>query len=113
MTYTELKELAKKVNAGYVPTDEEIQATRETLEPTLAAICQAVEKLAAALAEVLPVWAQALSEMVPLLLKADRELDRCPNHRVAHLARHARKYRTRKKNLHRAFKLLEKEEVIP
>lgn len=33
----------------------------------------------------------------------------CPDRRVAHLALHGKKRRTRKKNLHRAFRILEKE----
>ena len=33
----------------------------------------------------------------------------CPNKRVAHLALHAKKKRTRKKNIHRAVYILEKE----
>lgn len=34
----------------------------------------------------------------------------CPNKRVAHLALHAKKARTRKKNFHRAIKILEEME---
>ena len=34
-------------------------------------------------------------------------LDCCPNKRVVHLAKHGKKKRTRKKNLHRAIKILE------
>ena len=118
MTYTALKELAEKIAAGYVPTDEEMQAARETLElGPLLAFRQATEKLAAALAEVLPVLVEGICSLAPLLvsagqLMADFDLERiedCPNHRVVHLAKHARKYRTRKKNMHRAFRLLEKE----
>lgn len=33
----------------------------------------------------------------------------CPNNRVRHLALYARKKRTRKKNIHRIFRILEKE----
>ena len=35
----------------------------------------------------------------------------CPNRRVAHLAKHAKKARTRKKNLHRAIDIMEKGET--
>lgn len=34
-------------------------------------------------------------------------LEVCPNKRIIYLATHAKKYRTRKKNLHRAFRILE------
>lgn len=34
----------------------------------------------------------------------------CPNNRVRHLALYARKKRTRKKNIHRIFRILEKED---
>lgn len=33
----------------------------------------------------------------------------CPNNRVRHLALYNRKKRTRKKNIHRIFRILEKE----
>lgn len=38
-------------------------------------------------------------------------LNNCPNRRVSHLAVHARKKRTRTKNLNRAFRIEEKGEV--
>lgn len=34
-------------------------------------------------------------------------LEKCPNRRVVHLSKFSKKKRTRKKNLHRAFKILE------
>ena len=37
-------------------------------------------------------------------------LDMCPNKKVVHLAKHARKLQTRKKNFNRVIKILEKEE---
>lgn len=36
-------------------------------------------------------------------------LDMCPNKRVVHLAKHARKLRTRKKNFNRVIKILEED----
>ena len=39
----------------------------------------------------------------------DLILKNCPNKRVAHIALHAKKKRTRKKNIHRAVYILEKE----
>lgn len=36
-------------------------------------------------------------------------LELCPNKRVVHLAKHGRKWRTRKKNRRRAYRILEKE----
>lgn len=36
-------------------------------------------------------------------------LELCPDKRVVHLAKHARKERTRKKNRHRAYRLMMKE----
>lgn len=117
MTYLELKELAEKVNAGYVPTDEEIQAAREALEPAHAAICQAVEKLTAALAEVLLPLIEGINAVIPLLVNASRlmadfdleRIEACPNRRVVHLARYAKKARVRNKNINRAFRIMRKE----
>lgn len=39
----------------------------------------------------------------------DMVLKLCPNNRVRHLALYARKKRTRKKSIHRIFRMLEKE----
>ena len=36
----------------------------------------------------------------------------CPNRKVAHLALHAKKARTRKKNIKRVFKYMEKEKKV-
>lgn len=40
-------------------------------------------------------------------------IDCCPDRRVAHLALHAKKARTRKKNRNRAFRILEEELNVP
>ena len=41
----------------------------------------------------------------------DLSLKLCPDNRVRHLVLHAKKKRTRKKNLHRIFRMLEKEKI--
>lgn len=118
MTYAELKELAEKINAGYVPTDEETQAAREALEPAYAATGQVVEKLAAALAEVVPVMVEWVNNVIPQLVNAYRStvyfdlarIEDCPNRRVVHLARYAKKARVRKKNINRALRIMGKED---
>ena len=51
----------------------------------------------------------ATDALIHLIGVAQEVLTACPNRRVVHLALYAKKHRTRKKNLHRAFKLLEKE----
>lgn len=43
--------------------------------------------------------------LATLLGVAQAVFDMCPNRRVIHLAKHARKARTRKKNRHRAFEM--------
>lgn len=52
-----------------------------------------------------------ISEEAFLILSGilDLSLKLCPDNRVRHLVLHARKKRTRKKNLHRIFRMLEKE----
>lgn len=45
--------------------------------------------------------------MAAILGLTQAVLEQCPNRRVVHLARYAKKHRTRKKNLHRAFRILE------
>ena len=52
-----------------------------------------------------------ISEEAFLILSGilDLSLKLCPDNRVRHLVLYARKKRTRKKNLHRIFRMLEKE----
>ncbi|MEE1520209.1 MAG: hypothetical protein UGF91_09755 [Dialister invisus] len=52
-----------------------------------------------------------ISEEAFLILSGifDLSLKLCPDNRVRHLVLHAKKKRTRKKNLHRIFRMLEKE----
>ena len=38
----------------------------------------------------------------------DMVVEACPNKRVRHLAKHARKERTQKKNVHRCFRMIER-----
>ncbi len=54
---------------------------------------------------------EKISEEVFLILSGifDLSLKLCPDNRIRHLVLHARKKRTRKKNLHRIFRMLEKE----
>lgn len=50
-----------------------------------------------------------IDELVILIMTGtyDAIMNACPNKRVVHLAKYGRKKRTRKKNLHRAIKILE------
>lgn len=54
-----------------------------------------------------------ISEEAFLILSGifDLSLKLCPDNRVRHLVLHAKKKRTRKKNLHRIFRMLEKEKI--
>lgn len=47
-----------------------------------------------------------MDALADLLGVTQHVLDECPNRRVIHLAKHARKARTRKKNRHRAFEII-------
>ena len=44
-----------------------------------------------------------------LMISGILDMALCPNNRVRHLALYARKKRTRKKNINRIFRILEKE----
>lgn len=50
--------------------------------------------------------------MAAILGLTNAVLECCPNKRVVHLARYSKKHRTRKKNLHRAFRMMEKKNDI-
>ena len=53
-------------------------------------------------------WCKISKDIVLALLGIrDSVLDLCPNKKVAHLARHGRNKKIRKKNFHRAIRILE------
>lgn len=85
-------------------TDEQLEV-RESIAVTIGdaarQIAEALTRVAKALAPAMKALARCLSYKTAL--------DKCPNRRVAYLAQHARKARTRKKNLHRALKIIKKE----
>lgn len=82
----------------------EIEATTDWAEdnPTLARINSAFAEVGF----IAKICTDAFAALVGI---TSTVMDACPNRRVVHLAKHATKRRTRKKNLHRAFRLLEKE----
>lgn len=100
-------------------TDEQLKAYREALpgatDEQLEALGRFVESLAdgwRVIRDALASFASAIAPAVKALaqfLTYQEELERCPNRKVVHLAKHAKKARTRKKNLHRAMRILEKE----
>lgn len=49
--------------------------------------------------------------MLALLGIRDSVLDLCPNKKVVHLARHGRNKKIRKKNFHRAIRILEENKI--
>lgn len=85
-------------------TDEQMEAIRDFGTALGVAWVEIREKLAAFVAAVSP----ALGEL-GRYLASQSWLDDCPNRKVVHLAKHGRKWRTRKKNLHRAQRIMEKE----
>lgn len=58
----------------------------------------------------LKMTAQSIQKLIDAMLGVTKAvLELCPDKRVVHLAKHARKERTRKKNRRRAYRLLMKE----
>lgn len=85
-------------------TDEQLEAVGrfvESLADSWRVIRDALARFASAIAPAVKALAQYLTYQ--------EELERCPNRKVVHLAKHAKKARTRKKNLHRAMRIIEKE----
>lgn len=103
-----IRDLIKKSGRGEELTQADLDAFVTACPNVPKALRATVESLSACLAEVIPVWARVIAELLPQLTLY-RALDQCPDHRVRHLALRAKKHRTRKKNQHRALKLLEKE----
>ena len=108
------------VGGGLTEATEAVKAAWEALTPTINDIMRAwgqffeeiiedmrpfIESLAAALSPALKEYANYIEQQ--------RAIEKCPNRRVVHLAKNAKKWRTRKKNLRRALKIIEKEERKP
>lgn len=96
------------------------ELTQEDMDACLVGMMDAVEAVRAAweglndlLKKTIPPLAEWLGDILKTLIAIYAELDRCPDRRVAHLARHAGKNRTRKKNIRRAFKILNAEYPKP
>lgn len=87
---SEAGELTVEVGDDSLPTDEVIKAFNDLGEITLTATIS---------------WDKLMDAIYRV---TEAVLDMCSNRRVAHLAKHARKERTRKKNLRRAFRIAEK-----
>lgn len=103
-----IKRLIEKVDRGEELTKEDLDAFEAEMPDTVECIRRTAEAAITWLTEVLPLWVDALTAAIQPALDMER-IDTCPNKRVVHLARHAKKWRTRKKNRRRAFKILEKE----
>ncbi len=87
---SEVGELTVEVGDDSLPTDGVIRSFKDLGEITLTTTIS---------------WDKLMDAVYRV---TETVLDNCPNRRVAHLAKHARKERTRKKNLHRAFREAEK-----
>ena len=104
---TKLQEFAEIAKERQL-TEEEDEELREIIQPyadTLAVAFNTLLDAFKSMARALGQAYQAAKESIDLA----QMLSRCPNKRVVHLAKYARKKRTRKKNLHRALRILEKE----
>lgn len=100
-------------------TDEQLKIYKEVLpgatDEQLEAVGRFVESVVGLWQEVSEAFISFVRAIAPTLntlvrhLDERAELEKCPNRKVRHLALHARKARTRKKNLHRALRITEKE----
>lgn len=69
------------------------------------------KKLIGIFIDITPTLVDLVTKLQKLKIELEEEneiLINCPNKRVVHLARYAKKYRTRKKNLNRAYKIVRK-----
>lgn len=104
-----IKQALEKIKRGEEITPEEVEAVSAELPDVFECLRRIAESLSHWLVEVLPMWVEAIAAAIPQLLEAEATLDRCPNPRVLHLAKHGKKWRTRKKNRARAYRLIETE----
>ena len=101
------------------PSQEQLEKIAEELAPCIEALTATARAVSEALTEAMGSFIKALAEtgkrLAPVFKNLARYLndqtwlEKCPNRRVVHLAKHAKKARTRKKNLRRAMRIIEKE----
>lgn len=75
----------------------------DTVKEAAGEVARHISQIADALGPALEMYAAAFRELQL------QNIEGCPNRRVVHLAKHGKKARTRKKNVRRAFKILQKE----
>lgn len=98
-----------KLDRGEKLTQADIDDVAAEMPDAIAGLREIVEKMTAWIAEVLPVWVDTLVSLVPQLAAYNKALTSCPDQRVVQLAMYGKKARTRKKNLRRAYKIIERE----
>lgn len=74
-------------------------------------LCDELEGLRIAAAKASEAFTNMANSLKELTHCETTKLERCPNRRVVHLAKYGRKRRTRKKNLHRAVRIVGKEDT--
>ena len=89
-------------------TDEEQKELRELLQPYADVLATVVDTMLDAFKVLARALGEAFAAVKNGIVQA-QTLNRCPNKRVVHLAKYAKKRRTRKKNLHRAMRIIEEE----
>lgn len=108
-----LLDIAAKVKRGEELSQADVDAFGIEFSNFAECLGRAMEAMVAWLSEVLPscieTFGGALSQLRGCWVET---LDKCPDRRVRHLALHARKSRTRKKNLRRALKLISEEDNL-
>lgn len=102
----QLAEIAKERQL----TEAENEELRELLQPYTDTLAGAISTILDAFKNMARVLGQTFQAVKEGVIQA-QVLNRCPDRRVVHLAKHAKKARTRKKNLRRAMRIMEKEEA--
>ena len=88
------------INECSIECEDEINYISSDIDPVKFQINNAIEALFEATCRIL--------EEALLYISGARDVVKCcPNQKVAYLATHSKKRRTRKKNIHRAIKILE------
>ena len=106
---TDITHAWTKLGRGEELTQEDVNAIIAEMPDIYESMRRTVESLTAWLLEVTPMWVSAITSLITQLSTEREALDYCPDQRVVQLAKYGKKARTRKKNLRRAYKIIEKE----
>lgn len=106
MYKAELMNIEEKLSNGEALSQEEVDIYFESRGINVDKITEALKNVAYAVGEYMSAVIPLLSALNQMAYEVNQTLEKCPNYRVVHLAKHAKKLRHRQKNYKRAYRIV-------